>query len=288
MTLQQTILLTMQVSVIITVFGFGLDAKVDDLLYVVRRPVRLLRALAAMFLVMPLLALGLDKLFEFRLEVEIALVALALSPVPPLLPRKHDKATGDGSSGVGLMATMALLSIVVIPLGVALTGPVFHRSFEMPPSTIARLIFMVAILPLAAGMAVGALLPGRVQQIFKPIRLVANILIVATALLIVWASRKAVVAQIGDGTFYALAAFIVVGLVVGHLLGGPAPRDRAVLALSTASRHPGIALAMASANFPNVHEVTATVLLYLLLNVVLSVPYVMWQKRRLGAVAAGP
>jgi BASS family bile acid:Na+ symporter len=60
-----------------------------------------------------------------------------------------------------------------------------------------------------------------------------------------------------------------------------------VLALSTASRHPGIALAMASANFPDVHSVTATVLLYLLLNIVLSIPYVLWQKRRLGAASAG-
>lgn len=288
MTLQQIILLTMQVSVIITVFGFGLDAKVDDLLYVVRRPVQLLRALAAMFVVMPLLALGLDKAFEFRLEVEIALVALALSPVPPLLPRKQDKATGDGSSGIGLMATMALLSIVIIPLGVSLTGPVFHRSFEMPPATIAKQIFMVAILPLVAGMVVGALLPSRVQQIFKPIRLIANILILATALLIVWASRQAVMAQVGDGTLYALVIFILVGLAAGHLLGGPAPRDRAVLALSTASRHPGIALALASANFPDVHGVTATVLLYLLLNLVLSIPYVLWQKRRLVAAGAGP
>jgi len=60
--------------------------------------------------------------------------------------------------------------------------------------------------------------------------------------------------------------FVVAGLVVGHLLGGP-PRDQAsVLALSSACRHPMMALTIASANFPD-ERFGAAVLLYLLVNV---------------------
>ena len=86
-----------------------------------------------------------------------------------------------------------------------------------------------------------------------------------------------------DGTVVAMGLFIVVGLLAGHLLGGPATDDRTVLAMATASRHPGVALAVAHLNFPD-EALPAAVLLFLLANAVLSIPYVAWRKR---AGAAG-
>ena len=72
--------------------------------------------------------------------------------------------------------------------------------------------------------------------------------------------------------------FVLVGLGVGHWLGGPQAEDSTVLALSTASRHPAIALAVAKLNFPDEPHLGATILLYLILLTVLTVPYVRWQR----------
>ena len=110
MNVHELILLTLQSSVIVTVFSFGLEAAIDDVLYVWRRPSHLLRALIAMFVVMPLVALGLSNLLDVSDPVRIALVALAISPIPPLLPKKQGKAGGSSSFALGLMVTMALLS----------------------------------------------------------------------------------------------------------------------------------------------------------------------------------
>ena len=63
-------------------------------------------------------------------------------------------------------------------------------------------------------------------------------------------------------------------------LGGPAPANRTSLAISTATRHPGIALALAQANFPAEKLVLAALLLYLLINAIVSIPYILWIKRR--------
>jgi hypothetical protein len=78
----------------------------------------------------------------------------------------------------------------------------------------------------------------------------------------------------------------VIGLITGHLLGGPDSEDRTVLALATAARHPGVAMAIASANFPEQKLAPAAILLYLLLSALLSIPYVMWRRRHgeIGAV----
>jgi len=79
-----------------------------------------------------------------------------------------------------------------------------------------------------------------------------------------------------DGrTLLAIAAFVVAGLAAGHMLGGPEPEHATALALSTASTHPAIALAVAKINFPNEMYLGATILLYLIVLTVITVPYVL-------------
>jgi bile acid:Na+ symporter, BASS family len=90
----------------------------------------------------------------------------------------------------------------------------------------------------------------------------------------------ALVAQIGDFTLLAIVVFVVAGLAVGHWLGGPHPDDRTVLALSTATRHPGVAVAIAQVNAPDDHSIAAAVLLAFLVGTIVSVPYVKWRARR--------
>ena len=76
---------------------------------------------------------------------------------------------------------------------------------------------------------------------------------------------------------------VVVGLAAGHWLGGPEDGDRRVLALSTASRHPAIALAVAKANFPDEPQLGPTILLYLLVSAIGGIVYHKWVTRHDGA-----
>ena len=99
---------------------------------------------------------------------------------------------------------------------------------------------------------------------------------VAPILLTAW---PAIAALVGSGALLAIAAFVGFGLAVGHALGGPDPHDRTVLALATATRHPGVAMAIGAANFPN-EKVVPAILLYLVVGGVLAIPYVVWRTRR--------
>ena len=280
MTLQQAIMLALQVSILMTVFGFGLRATPGDVLYVVRRPALLGRSLVAMSVIMPIAAVALASAFELRPSVEIALVALSISPIPPVLPGREQKAGGDKAYALGLMVIAGMLSIVVVPLAVQLVSRYFMRPFAMPSSAIASLVLKAAILPLVAGMILRSLVPAVAARIAKPVELVAQVLLAIGVLAVLAVTLPAIFALVGNGSIIAMAAFVVVGLTVGHALGGPDGDHRLVLALSTASRHPAIALAIAKANFPDEPYLGATMLLYLLVSVLLGVPYQMWQKRR--------
>jgi bile acid:Na+ symporter, BASS family len=278
---QEIVSLALKVSIILTLFGFGLQASRDDLLYVLRRPRVLARSLLAMFVVMPLFALLLTTIFHFELPVMIALVALAISPVPPALPRKVNKAGGLAPYGLGLMVTVATLSILYVPLAVSFIGAYFHKPFAMGPGAVAKLIGLSVLLPLAVGIVFERIEPALARHIAKPVGLVAKILLMlGLAATLTFALPKSL-SLIGNGTLPALIAFIVVGWIVGYLVGGPGTDERVTLAFSTACRHPGLALSLAAANIPHEHSVFSAILLYLVLNALLTIPYIFWRRHKI-------
>jgi BASS family bile acid:Na+ symporter len=114
---------------------------------------------------------------------------------------------------------------------------------------------------------------------------VGQVLLMGAALALVGANLPALWAQVGGGVVLALAAFVVAGMLIGHFLGGPSADDRVVLALSTANRHPVIALSIATANFPE-ERVGATVMLYLLVGIAAGLPYAFLQRRKTARLAS--
>ena len=245
-----------------------------------------MRSLLSMNVVMPLVAAGLAAVFDFPPALNISLVALAVSPVPPILPKRQLGAGGRASYAVGLLMAAALLAIVFIPLAVKLIALGFGKEAHVPEARVAGLVAITVLVPIAAGIVVRRLAPAFAARASRPISLGAMALLgVAVVLLLIRAWRPAV-SLIGDGTVLALAAFVAIGLIVGHLLGGPDPRDRVVLALATASRHPGVALAIATANFPQETRVMGVILLYLLISVIVEVAYLAWWRRQLASVAS--
>jgi BASS family bile acid:Na+ symporter len=278
MTMQQVMMLELQASVFLMVFSFGLQATVQDLLFLVRHPGLLVRSLVAMFVVMPIVAVILVRAFELRLSFEIALVALAISPVPPLLPGKQSRAGGRPAYALGLMAVVSLLAIVVVPLSLAVLGRYTARPLQMPPSEIAKVVLIMTLLPLLAGVLVRSVAPAAADWLEKPMKIVSTVLLLGGVVALLIAAFPVLRTLADVPTLVALAAFVGIGLAAGKWLGGPNPDEASVLALSTASRHPAIALAVAKTNFPDEPYLGVTILLYILVAAIISVPYVMRQR----------
>jgi BASS family bile acid:Na+ symporter len=282
--IQQVILLALQVSILSTVFGFGLKATVDDLFYLWRRPGLLLRSLVAMYLAMPLVALVLVGTLDLPLGVKIVLVALSIAPLPPVLPNKLAKTGERGDYAIALMATLALLSIGITPLAVALLGRYFDHPFAMSAATVAKTVCISIVVPLLLGMAARAIQP-RVERLAGAVLAFGKVLLIVAALALVVDIAARLWSVVGVLTVAAIVAFVAAGLAIGHLLGGPDRHGRVTLAYSSASRHPTIALAIATATYPD-ERVGATIVLYLLLGALVCLPYTRWQKRKHSAEAA--
>ena len=276
--LEASVMLTIA-SVILTIFSLGLRARLQDTTYLFHRQRQLLMSLLSMNIVMPLFTAAMIIVFHLHQVVEITLIALAVSPIPPLLPKRTLKAGGDASYTIGLLVAASLFSIFFIPLAVDLLGIAFDSPAKISHATVTLIVGITTLAPLAAGMLVRLIALSFAEQILKPISLIASVLLISVVPLL-FISMPTVVSMIGNGTLVAIVAFILMGLAVGHLLGGPKLEDRTVLALMTSSRHPGIAVAIASNIYPEKNLVIATVLLYLLVNIIISFPYLEWSKHR--------
>jgi BASS family bile acid:Na+ symporter len=286
MSLEQLIMLAIKVSIMLLVFGLGLHASWRDTTFLLRRPGLLVRSLLSMNVIMPLFAAALAALFDLHPAVKIAIVCLALAPVPPILPGKQQKAGGTASYSIGLLVAAALFAIVLVPLGVELMGSVFTKDAHMTPVTVAFIVLMTILLPLAAGLGVNRMAPALAARFARPVSLFATVLLVAAALPVLFKAWPAVWSMIGNGTLLALALFTLVGLAIGHWLGGDNPDNRTILALASSARHPAVALAIAGTNFPEQKAVLAVVILHLLVGAIVSLPYVLWRKRRHADVTA--
>lgn len=282
MELRQFVMLAFQVSILCIVFGFGLRAAPSDLLYLLRRPGLLWRSLLSVLVVMPIVAVAMASMFDVRRATEIALVALAISPVPPLLPRREGKAAGQESYGLALMVVLALVSIVAAPAAVEILQRVFDRPLGAAPGAIARVVLTMTVLPLVAGMAIRAMLPTLADRADAPVAFTAKVLLPPAIAVLLAGTWSALWDAVGGGAVIAMVAFVAIGLVVGDLSGRPEREHSIVLALSSACRHPGIALSIASANFPD-EQFAGTILLYLIINAVVGTAYLGWRRRQVVA-----
>jgi BASS family bile acid:Na+ symporter len=272
--------LLLQVSLFLVTFGFGLLTTPRAALLVLRQPGQLLRIAGAMNVSMPALALAAAVTFELDAAVRVALVTLAASPVPPLLPNRALKAGGQADYVAGLMVASSLLSVVFIPLFLHLCSLVTARELPVPALQIVRIIAVGVLLPLLLGAAVCRYYPSFAARWAARLSRLGMLLLLALAVLVLLAAGRSMLGLLGNGTLFAFVAFAVTGLLLGHLLGGPHHEHSAVLAVATATRHPGIALTIAHACFPGHSAITPALLLYLLVSQLVAIPYFRWLERR--------
>jgi BASS family bile acid:Na+ symporter len=135
-----------------------------------------------------------------------------------------------------------------------------------------------AVVPLAVGMLIRHLAPAAAARAAPPAARVANILLLLTLLPILFGVLPTLLHLIGNGTVAAMAVVVLGALLAGHLLGGPEAQDQAALAIACTTRHPGVALLVAHANFAD-PEIKAAILWFVIVGVLVGLPYQAWYKR---------
>ncbi len=269
-----TLLLLLKISVGIIILAIGMDSTLGEIAYLWRRPGLLFRSVLAMYVLVPLAALALVKILTLPPGVEIGLLVLAVSAGAPLLPRKLLN-IGDGAYIFSLVVTSTLLAIMLVPVWLAVLGPQFGNPPNLESSRVAWVLAKSFLLPLALGMLVRWLFPAVAERIGDRLMAVAGLLLTVCALLLLLLHWDVLLEASVSGVL-TLAGLIVIALVIGHLLGGPAEEDRTALAIACSTRHLGIAVLVA-ASLPG-PRTAVIIAAYILTSAIISIPYLRWRR----------
>ncbi|TCM20448.1 BASS family bile acid:Na+ symporter [Novosphingobium sp. PhB165] len=267
-------------SLALMIIAAGIASSRGDFAYVLARPALLGRAMVAIVVIPVLIAVVIIALCPISHSAKAGIFLMAISPVAPLMPGKALKFGGHGAYVYGLQAAGAVLALLFVPTLGELGSKFYDVDAHFPIGVVARNIFVGLVIPLGIGLVLGRLVLRKVSPALpRTLMIIANLLLILAFLPILASLLPDIGALIGDGTILAMAVVVGTALIGGHLLGGPDPANRATLAFSASMRHPGIALALAGANHAD-KAITAAVLLFLLVGLVVLIPYQVALKRK--------
>ena len=258
-------------------FGVGLQVNLDHLRIILHDYRLLSRAFLANFIVVPLLGVLLAKSFRLPEPVATGFLLMAIAPGVPFVLLKVRKRGGSLGLAVALAFLLPLISVVTIPITaeLVLSAP---RMAALPLGRFAAMLLFSQLLPLVAGIVVTARAPESAARLARPVKIVA---FVAALGLLALLSPK-IVASIADvygsnGMFAALC-LVVMSLIVGWLLGGPARQDRRVFALGTALRNIGLCALIATSSFGTPLVIAAVLTYFVIQFTVTSIVGVYFQR----------
>ena len=273
MQLPKILALIMIVSIM---FSAGLQVDRQRLSQTLRQYGLLGRALLANFVLVPLFALLLVRLFHVNSEVAIGIVLMSMAPGVPFLANSAGR-SGGGSLSFALTISFffAALSVITIPLTIALIA-YFVPAAPVPPVPIARfLTTLVAfqLVPLVLGGLIGPRLPAatadRLVKILHLVFLGSSLVLVV---LIFPRIVSSVASVYGFGQLTIIAAVGIFSVAAGWLLGGPDRQYRRTLSIATLMRNIGLcALVGTNPQFAGT-LVVPTIFAYFIVTFLISLP----------------
>lgn len=269
-----------QITVFAVMLSMGMVLGFEGMGRLWRRPSLLLRCFLAAFVVVPVAAMVVTRVLPLSFEVRAGIAAMAVIPGAPLIYRKMLKGPGDAELAGSFQATMALLSIVLVPLWFGIMSALYPNDAAAPLAVVFKQVMLMQGVPLLAGAAIAHWLPDLADDFNEPLNRISSNLLVGVVVLVA-AMGLSLVLKAGPVPILAVVLMAAAGLLSGHYLGGSDPVTRQTIAVANASRNAGLALALVTLNFPAVaHEVLVTIAAYAIMSGIASKIYTrLYQKQ---------
>jgi BASS family bile acid:Na+ symporter len=234
-----------------SMLSVGLAYTIQQILSPLREARAVFRALVANFILVPLLAIGIERVIPMTPPVALGLFLLAGSAGAPFLIKLASTAKSDLALSAGLLVLLVPATAIFLPFYVplAMTHPSL-RGLAYVPSSMVKLglpLLSTLILPLLLGVAVRSLAPrwiARLVPIGGKVSTVAVVVVIVATFGANFQELTRIVKSGGviAGVLLALGAFVVGFLLSRH-------ERRAVLGLGTAQRNVAAALVLAARDF---------------------------------------
>jgi BASS family bile acid:Na+ symporter len=216
------VLLPCCLAVIMAVLGLSLTMADFRRVFVVPRGIAI--GLGNLLAVSPLLAFGAAELFGLDPVFAVGLVLLGASPGGTMANLLTHLARGEVALSVSMTAISSVAALVTVPLFLELAIDRFGAGLdsEVEMQAVVARVFLITIVPLAAGMYVRRRWPGWVARIYDRARKLSLALFVLVVIAAVASEADEALEHVGEVAAAALAlnvAAMGVSFAVAQLAG---------------------------------------------------------------------
>ena len=261
----------------------GAKIPLTDLVSVKNHPKFLAKSLLSVLVLFPLIVFLILLVFSLNQATAIALMLLAASPGAPLLTKRAMMAGGRVNFSASLQVILSLLAVIFTPSILFIFAQLIpDNQGTIHFLLVAKQITIVQFLPLSIGLVIREVSADLAEEIGNLLFNIANTLFFVMVLFVIFISFN-LIPLAGWQAGGVIALIIPLGLIIGHLLGGIDQNldTRSTLATATIARNVGLALFIAIINGATI--AIPTIAAYLILGVILSIPYNVWIKRQIAA-----
>jgi BASS family bile acid:Na+ symporter len=270
--------LSILVFAITSMLSAGLSFTFREIAVPFRRPGRIVRAVVANFVLVPLLGAGIAYALSLDQPRSIGIILLASAAGAPFLIKLISIAAGDVALGTSLLVLLVPLTVVLMPLLVPLLAP----AAAVTAGSIALPLVATLLLPLALGLVVAELAP-RCAAFLQPIaRVVSTIALVAMLLLTMVINVHHTLDILASRAIVALLVLFAGSFAIGYAVASPRPERRVVLGLGTAQRNVAAASIVAIEDIKD-SDTLVLVVVASIIDLIILIPLARWLRTTMEA-----
>ena len=239
----------------VVMFGMGLTMKLADFTVVFRQPRDVITGCVAQFVIMPLLAFGLGKIFGLSDELLVGVVLVGTCPGGTSSNVITYLSGGDTALSVGMTSINTLLAPFLTP---ALTYLYLRTTVSVDVKSMFLSIIQVVLVPIGLGLLINKFFGKYTQKItdlLPTVSVTAICLIVAAVV----SHNSAKILSTGLVIFAVVILHNLLGYLCGYLVAVlfkmDLPRKKAV-AIEIGMQNSGLATSLAGSAFPNMAMAT--------------------------------
>lgn len=267
-------------------FSLGVGLRVSDFTRVIKFPKAFGTGLFNQLILLPLIAFGIVTAFKISPELAVSIMILAFCPGGVTSNVLTRLANGNTPLSISLTAVTSLLSIITVPILVAVSMKHFMGEHEaqINVTSLGIKMFLLTGVPVGLGMFLKARAPGVVEKISRTVSRIAIVLFVLIIIAALAANRVVVfgnLAALGPALILLNIGMLGLGLASSRLLNLET-KDATTISLESGVQNGtlGIAVgAMIAANSSDsLPPTTIASAVYGITMYVVSLPFVLWRR----------
>ena len=229
----------------VVMFGMGLTLSPKDFSEVFHRPIQVIIGIVGQFVLMPLIAFFLVKVFGLSADLAAGVLLVGCCPGGTSSNVMSYLGKGDVPLSVTITSCTTILAPLVTP---GLFWLFAHQYIEVDPAAMFWSIVKIVLLPIIGGVVINALFGTVVKKVVVALPLISVFAIISIVTAVVAASAEKI-AETALIIFLVVALHNCIGYLVGFLLGkvfGMKLAQKKTLAIEIGMQNSGLAAALAA------------------------------------------